>query len=105
MSEHETMRRAELAPDIIGLTVESLQAEYEKTRDRLTSIEQHRRTIAVSDQTDRIVDLERDLATASEARPEPLSVSSMILPRYCFEWLLPFDVVSNIFASAAWPSP
>jgi chromosome segregation protein len=50
-----------LSPQHSGLSAEDLRIETETIRDRLSNIEQHRRMLAVSDQTERIVDLERDL--------------------------------------------
>jgi chromosome segregation protein len=57
----------EVSPQYSGFSIDSLQSELQKTRDRLSEIDQNRRMIAVADQTDKIVDLERDLETARAA--------------------------------------
>lgn len=56
-----------VAPARKGLPLSALQAELQSTRERLGMIDQDRRMLAVSDQTDRILDLERDLDATKEA--------------------------------------
>jgi chromosome segregation protein len=53
-----------LSPEHSGFSAEELRAELQRIRDRLSTIEQHRRMLAASDQTERILDLERDLESA-----------------------------------------
>lgn len=50
-----------------GLSAEALQDELQRAREQLSVIEQYRRTLAVSDQIERIVDLERDLEATKSA--------------------------------------
>jgi NAD-dependent SIR2 family protein deacetylase len=50
-----------------GFSAEALQIELQGFRDRISTMEQHRRMLAVSDHTERIIDLERDLEAAKAA--------------------------------------
>ena len=56
-----------LSPEQSGLAVEDFRAELQEIRERLSTIEQHRRMLASSDQTERILNLERDLVSVRAA--------------------------------------
>jgi recombinational DNA repair ATPase RecF len=58
---------SKVGPEYVGLSVTALQAKLQQSRDQLSALEQHRRLITVSDHTERIVDLERDLEAAKSA--------------------------------------
>jgi chromosome segregation protein len=56
-----------LSPEYGRFSIADLQIELQRTGDQLSAIDQYRRTLAASDQTERIIDLERDLETAKAA--------------------------------------
>lgn len=65
--ESFTAEVARVAPERKGLAIGALQTELQTVRERLALIEQDRRMLAISDQADRILDLERDLEATKES--------------------------------------